>query len=191
MHDHDDAGQIFLSEGYLPDMDAILSAAPKNPRELRLKNLTFDGRDDAAAHVSNAIGRRMAYYRRFAYHRLAHTMPLSTWIVAPPRDGSGELAFWFRGEQQDSGYRLIVHGMPSRLGNREIPCLWHRVYENRHIPIRPRKIPYGPLKRKTIPFLKKWLEAYRHGGHEGADRFMNLIGHPIRSAFSVSADVIE
>ena len=184
MHERDDMSQLVLMDGYLPDKTVIQSAAPRNPKHLRLEKPNYESRDKAAAEIFNSLAQRMAYFRRGEYPGIAHKLPLATWIVAPPKQDNAALADWFKNEPDDTDYRMMLHWMPSTNNGHDLQELWTRVHNARHIPVSHRSAPYHQLKKNTQPLLKELLQTYRHGQYDAVNQYMSQIGHPTSSAFS-------
>jgi hypothetical protein len=177
---HDGKNYVFLTEGYLPDMEAIRKAYPRSPWFFRQTVPSFTSREEAVAWTLSAYARRLTTYIRFIYGPVENALRirLGTWVVGPSNQPDARLANWFTGGGEKTDYRLVIHRNALVLGDRQVPAMWARLHDylegkqKRIFPFRHRRFGKGsiqPLKAATTPFLEELLRAYRNGESSAED----------------------
>lgn len=183
IHAYDHSTDLTFSEGYLPDMETILSAAPKLPKHLRPTNIKFSSREHALAWVLTACTRRVTYYRRFELPKpdlVSTELQLETWVLGPPRDKEAMFAAWFAAEPPEPEYRVMVHYTPRTYMGQETLSLWASMYRYNYVRkvlrLRHRQV-NSELRRATKLLLDNILAAYE-GGRDNVESLMRETGHP-------------
>ena len=186
MRMRDEQNDVYLVEGFMPDVDTISTAWPGHPPFIKKDRGIFDSREEALATTLSARARRLCYHQRtrlFDDPDESRSWPLDTWVLAYPTSEPARLAGWFAEKAPDTDYRLIIHRTPIlRPSTRryEPHELWSQMYRHalssKKLRLRPQPVPRD-LRRSTKPFLQDLLHAYARGPPD-VQAVLDQCGHP-------------
>ncbi len=178
----DDMNIVRLTEGYMPDLQTMKAALPRNPLAIRAENIDFETDEESLAWILTRKARTTAYYiaDEFQGAGAISRLALETWVLGPPSSAEGRFEDWFKDEPSDTRYRIIIHRTPRcywlrdedispeyhpiNASSNEVPEMFWRLYSNqrRQLQIEHRKVPLA-LRKAIIPAVDEILKTYREG----------------------------
>lgn len=187
----DEENIVLLREGYIPDIPSQRKVFPNHfwlYRGLSFDDLGFKSADESAAWMMSALTRKRAASSPYLSDEDISKIPFDTWVIGYPSRKDSRLADWFRGESQQTNYRLIIHRAPRYFEGeskdvavgagafREMQQLQSARRRGKHLfDIQRRGGSYGHLKPGAEAFLHEVLAAYREGRPELT---LQRSGHP-------------